>query len=103
GAGRQAEALEVYRSTRRLLVDELGIEPGPAIQQLQQAILRQDPRLDSPTTAHASPRRGSIVVSLRGADTSDGLLAIAEALAREPPRELILVRLVERQDRLAAA
>jgi DNA-binding SARP family transcriptional activator len=103
GAGRQAEALEVYRSTRRLLVDELGIEPGPAIQQLEQAILRQDPRLDSPTTAHASPRRGSIVVSLRGADTSDGLLAIAEALAREPPRELILVRLVERQDRLAAA
>ena len=48
GSGRQAEALDVYRDTRRLLVDELGIEPGPAIQQLEQAILRQDPALDSP-------------------------------------------------------
>ena len=32
GSGRQAEALEVYRETRRLLVDELGIEPSPALQ-----------------------------------------------------------------------
>ena len=45
GAGRQAEALEVYRETRRLLVDELGIEPSSALQELEQAILRQDPAL----------------------------------------------------------
>jgi predicted ATPase/DNA-binding SARP family transcriptional activator len=45
-AGRQAEALEVYRRTRRTLVDELGIEPGPALARLEQAILRQEPALD---------------------------------------------------------
>jgi DNA-binding SARP family transcriptional activator len=41
-SGRQAEALEVYQKTRRRLVDELGIEPGPQLQQLQQEILRHD-------------------------------------------------------------
>jgi DNA-binding SARP family transcriptional activator len=44
-SGRQAEALDVYRQTRRRLVDELGIEPGPALQQLEQAILRHEPTL----------------------------------------------------------
>jgi DNA-binding SARP family transcriptional activator len=45
-SGRQAEALEVYRDTRHALVEDLGIEPGPRLQQLEQAILRQDPRLE---------------------------------------------------------
>jgi DNA-binding SARP family transcriptional activator len=43
--GRQAEALEVYRETRRLLADELGLEPSPALRELERAILRQDPAL----------------------------------------------------------
>jgi DNA-binding SARP family transcriptional activator len=50
-AGRQAEALEVYRETRRVLTEELGLEPSPALKELEQAILRQDPSLD----ANASP------------------------------------------------
>ena len=45
GAGRQAEALEVYRKTRQTFVAELGIEPSPALRELEQAILRQDPEL----------------------------------------------------------
>jgi DNA-binding SARP family transcriptional activator len=45
-SGRQAEALEAYRDARRALVDELGIEPGKALQDLEQAILRQDAGLD---------------------------------------------------------
>jgi len=45
-SGRQAEGLEVYRTTRQVLVEELGIEPGPALQALEQAILRQDASLD---------------------------------------------------------
>lgn len=45
-AGRQAEALEVYREMRRSLVDELGIEPGRSLQALERSILTQDPGLD---------------------------------------------------------
>ena len=44
-SGRQAEALETYRETRRVLVEELGIEPGPELRELERAILRQDPAL----------------------------------------------------------
>src|SRR5262249_4103737 len=40
--GRQAEALEAYHAARRALVDELGIEPSPALQQLYASILRQE-------------------------------------------------------------
>ena len=46
-SGRQADALGVYQDARRALVDELGIEPGPALRELEQAILRQDPALRS--------------------------------------------------------
>jgi DNA-binding SARP family transcriptional activator len=44
-SGRQADALDLYRRTRATFVDELGIEPGPALQELEGAILRQDPDL----------------------------------------------------------
>ena len=44
-AGRQAEALDAYRVARAVLLDELGIEPSPRLQQLEQAILRQDDSL----------------------------------------------------------
>ena len=44
-AGRQKDALEAYRAARSVLVEELGVEPGPALQQLERAILRQDPAL----------------------------------------------------------
>ena len=46
-SGRQAEALTAYRDGRHALVDELGIEPGRSLRELEQAILRQDPALDA--------------------------------------------------------
>jgi DNA-binding SARP family transcriptional activator len=50
-AGRQAEALELYRDTRRILVDELGIEPGRELRELERRVLAQDPSLDGPDPA----------------------------------------------------
>jgi WD40 repeat protein/DNA-binding SARP family transcriptional activator/ABC-type phosphonate transport system ATPase subunit len=44
--GRQAEALESYRDARRTLVEEVGVEPGPELRRLHDAILRQNPALD---------------------------------------------------------
>ena len=46
--GRQAEALEAYRRSREMLVEELGIDPSPELQRLEQAILRHDAELDRP-------------------------------------------------------
>ncbi len=53
-SGRQAEGLEVYRETRRLLADELGLEPSPELRELELAVLRQDPALAIPKAPAAS-------------------------------------------------
>jgi DNA-binding SARP family transcriptional activator len=45
-SGRQAEALAAFSDARRTLTDELGIDPSRALQDLERAILRQDPALD---------------------------------------------------------
>jgi DNA-binding SARP family transcriptional activator len=56
--GRQAEALETYRQTRRRLAEELGIDPGPSLQELEQQILRQEPTLSTAAPpAAAKPER----------------------------------------------
>src|SRR6516165_4655874 len=57
-SGRQSDALAAYRRARDLLAGELGIEPGPDLRRMEQAILRQDPRLEQPPAAdphHAGP------------------------------------------------
>jgi DNA-binding SARP family transcriptional activator len=53
-AGRQNDALDSLRLTRRLFRDELGLEPGPALRELEQAILVHDPALSAP------PRAGTV-------------------------------------------
>jgi len=111
--GRQAEALEHYRTTRARLVDELGIEPGPALQELEQQILRQDAALILAETSSgpepvaapeavgpAEPASAILVATLDPA-ALDRLAALGEPLAREPARELLLVATVSRADGLA--
>ncbi|MHB9860975.1 AfsR/SARP family transcriptional regulator [Streptomyces sp. YIM S03343] len=48
-SGRQAEALAVYADTRRLLAEELGVDPRPGLSELQQRILQADPGLAEPS------------------------------------------------------
>ena len=44
-SGRQADALETFQEARRVLADELGLEPGPELRRLQEAILAHDPAI----------------------------------------------------------
>lgn len=56
--GRQADALEAYRHAREMLVNEVGVEPGPELRQLHDAILRQDPSLEAPVVAGVELHNG---------------------------------------------
>ncbi|RST05406.1 hypothetical protein EF910_13320 [Streptomyces sp. WAC07149] len=51
-SGRPAEALMIYNRIRRVLIDELGIEPGPRLRQLQQSVLSRDISLEALVPAH---------------------------------------------------
>jgi DNA-binding SARP family transcriptional activator/streptogramin lyase len=56
-SGRQADALDAYRTARDTLREELGLEPGPSLRKLEQAILAQDPALGQPSRLPAPPAR----------------------------------------------
>ena len=53
-AGRQADALDAFRTTRDLLARDLGVEPGPALELLHRRILGHAPDLESPATPAAA-------------------------------------------------
>ena len=66
-SGRQADALESFRDARRSLTEELGLEPGRELRELEQAILTQAPELDPPrarrAAAPAARRRGLALIA----------------------------------------
>jgi DNA-binding SARP family transcriptional activator len=93
-SGRQSEALDAFRSARTTLVEELGIEPGPDLRELEAAILLQDPSLAPAAAASPGSQLRTIVAVGLDGRTLDTLLALAEPLAREPPREVVVVRTV---------
>src|SRR6185369_8781752 len=83
--GRQAEALDLYHRTRQILNEELGIEPGPALQELQRAMLRQEPAL-APAKRFETER--SLLVAPQENRNLETVLQLAESLALKPVREL---------------
>ncbi|WP_215543893.1 AfsR/SARP family transcriptional regulator [Amycolatopsis sp. CA-230715] len=90
--GQQAEALQVYRTTRQALVDELAVEPGPDLHRLHQKILSQDAELDSPAAQAAVainslPATGLEFVG-RAADVS---LIMAMACAKSQAKGTALI------------
>ena len=100
-AGRQSEALDAYRDGKRLLDEELGLDPGPELRELERAILRQDPTL-SDAPAPGAPLRAIVAVPESAAGLAV-LLPLAEALARGPTaRELVLGRIVPAAELSAA-
>jgi DNA-binding SARP family transcriptional activator len=104
-SGRQAEALQAYRDARATLVDELGIEPTRELQELERAILAQDPALsprEEPARPPPAQPAGPLTVLAAALDPEamDALVAVGEPLARGPQRELVLAATVAAADGL---
>lgn len=88
-AGRQAEALRVYRELRDTLVGELAIEPGPELRELHARILRQDAALEGAATDR--PGAGPVPVpQTRYVQTSDGI-HVAFQVIGAGERDMVLV------------
>jgi predicted ATPase/DNA-binding SARP family transcriptional activator len=77
-AGRRAEALRAYTASRRVLGEELGIEPGPELRALEEAILMQDPGLRAVSEAQPVPMLPARLASFVG--RADELREVADAL-----------------------
>jgi DNA-binding SARP family transcriptional activator/ABC-type branched-subunit amino acid transport system substrate-binding protein len=75
-AGRQADALDAYAEARRISVADLGLEPAPALRELQAQVLAQDPALDLPARGRRR-RRGAMA----GVAVVAAAVAAATALA----------------------
>ena len=99
-SGRQADALRAYADARRRLVDELGIEPGPSLRDLECAVLQQDPELSLPapvrepartiarasslTVARRHPWRLTVAGTLLAAAAIAGALAVGDGRTPKP-------------------
>ena len=85
-SGRQADALETFQEARRVLADELGLEPGPELRRLQEAILAHDPAIAAVPVDRR--RRGNLPApSTSFVGREDELARGRRAPARAPPRD----------------
>ena len=99
--GRRGEALAVYDATRRVLAEELGLDPGPELARLQAKVLADDPSLAAPPPAAAAPGRSADAPAGTGdhrALTNNLPAQLATFIGRD--RELSEVRALVESSRL---
>jgi predicted ATPase/DNA-binding SARP family transcriptional activator len=88
--GRQADALAAYRATRHQLVEELGVEPGPQLRELERKILGHDADLDSARPPRATVGHGNLPRrSARLIGRDDDVRLVAEAVTDAPVVTLV--------------
>ena len=105
-AGRQAEALETFRAGRAALVEAFGLEPTPALKDLEARVLLQDRTLDGPSGTRRGPDRETVrtvLLAARDGVPLDGLVTVGRCLAAHGRHELLVTLAVEREDLLADA
>ena len=101
-AGRQADALRAYRDLRAILVSELGIEPSPALRELEGRILSQDSALAPPAVGRV-PGRGGVRSELeppptRYAVSDDGVHIAYQVLGDSEPDIVAVPGLISHLD-----
>ena len=105
-AGRQPEALEQFRAGRAALVEAFGLEPTPALKELEARILQQDPALAGPSHPRLAPAprdRRTVLLAARDGAELDGLVRIGRCLAGLGRHELLLTQAVGDEASLADA
>jgi DNA-binding SARP family transcriptional activator len=104
--GRQADALDAFRAARATLIDELGIEPGAALRELERSILEQDPALalvPSPPQAPIQPDGRRLLTAVLDLASLPVLVALSESLAHGADREVVMATTVTSPAQLAGA
>jgi DNA-binding SARP family transcriptional activator len=105
-SSRQADALAAFRALRTAMADELGLEPGPDLRRLEQAILTQDSSLEldlAPVSTDSDTQLRSLLLVLGDLSTEEPLLALGRLLAQRAGSEIVLLRVLEAGDDLGAA
>jgi hypothetical protein len=97
-AGRQADALQAYHDARRVLGDELGISPGPALRDVYTAILRQERTLASGAGSPSPEDQLADMVAALLAGRLVPVLGTGAANGSSPAAAEIAARLAERFD-----
>lgn len=108
-AGRQAAALEAYRDARTTLDEELGLEPSPALRELERAVLRQDASLDMVAALPVVPprprRRRALVAGALVACAGIGGVVASVVVGGSPQHRTasrVVTRVVDRETTVVA-
>jgi predicted ATPase/DNA-binding SARP family transcriptional activator len=88
-SGRQADALDALRNARRILVEELGLEPGPELRRLERAILEQDEAIAPPGRREEPVRRVRVPMPTTRLVGRDAELRQLRSLLEQPERRIV--------------